>query len=61
VLPEDGPEGPKHVGAAKKKHLNTNCSILYFNKQCIRWANNFIHTSIKEIVTKNRNSLYKVC
>jgi hypothetical protein len=42
VLLEDGPEGPKHVGAAKKKHLNTNCSILYFNKQCIRWTNNFI-------------------
>jgi hypothetical protein len=34
MLPEDGPSGPKHVGAEKWtfKHLNTNCSILCFNK-----------------------------
>jgi hypothetical protein len=36
VLPEDGPVGPKHVGA-KKNYLNTICSIVRFNKQCIRW------------------------
>jgi hypothetical protein len=27
------------------KHLNTNCSILCFNKQCIRWRNSFVHIS----------------
>jgi hypothetical protein len=34
MLPEDGPSGPKHVGAEKLsfKHLNTNFSILCFNK-----------------------------
>jgi hypothetical protein len=32
MLPEDGPRGPKHVGAEKKEHLNTNCGILCFNK-----------------------------
>jgi hypothetical protein len=31
VLPEDGPRGPKYVGA-ENEHLNTNCSILCFNK-----------------------------
>jgi hypothetical protein len=25
------------------KHLNTNCSILCFNKQCIRWKKKFVH------------------
>jgi hypothetical protein len=39
MLPEDGPSGPKHAGAEKwtLKHLNTNCSILCFNKQCVCW------------------------
>jgi hypothetical protein len=32
VVPEDGPVGPKHVGAMQKKYLNKNCSILCFNK-----------------------------
>jgi hypothetical protein len=30
-LPEDGPEGPKHVGA------NVSFNILYVNKGCICW------------------------
>ena len=33
MLPDDGPKGPKHVGAIKGDILNTNCSILCFNKK----------------------------
>ena len=33
MLPDDGPKGPKHVEAIQGDILNTNCSILCFNKK----------------------------
>ena len=30
MLPDDGPEGPKHVGAIERYILGINCSILCF-------------------------------
>ena len=33
MLPDDGPKGPKHVGAIYRDILNTNCNILCFNKK----------------------------
>ena len=43
MLPDDGPKGPKHVGAILRKDiLNINCSILCFNKRCICWQNSFV-------------------
>jgi hypothetical protein len=40
-LPDDGPNGPKHVGAIQRDILNVNCSILYFNRECICWRQKF--------------------
>jgi hypothetical protein len=37
MLPDDGPSGPKHVGAI----LSVSCSILCFNKECICWQKSF--------------------
>jgi hypothetical protein len=38
ILPDDGPSGPKHVGA---NILSVSCSILCFNKECICWQKSF--------------------
>jgi hypothetical protein len=35
MLSDDGPNGPKHVGAIYKRYFN--CNILCFNKECICW------------------------
>jgi hypothetical protein len=32
MLPDDGPNGPKHVGAIQRDILSVNCNILCFNK-----------------------------
>jgi hypothetical protein len=41
MLPDDGPSGPKYVGALEKDILSVNCSILCFNKECICWQRSF--------------------
>jgi hypothetical protein len=40
-LPDDGPNGPKHVGAIWRDILSVTCSILCFNKECICWQKSF--------------------
>jgi hypothetical protein len=35
MLPDVGPNGPKHVGAIERDILSVSCSILCFNKECI--------------------------
>ena len=42
MLPDDGPKGPKHVGAIQRDTLNTNCSILCSDKKCICWQNSLV-------------------
>jgi hypothetical protein len=37
MLPADGPNGPKHVGAIKINILSVSSIILCFNKECICW------------------------
>jgi hypothetical protein len=37
MLPDDGPNGPKHVGATCRDILSVSCNILCFNKECICW------------------------
>jgi hypothetical protein len=39
MLPDDVPNGPKHVGAIQRDILSVSCSILCFNKECICWQN----------------------
>jgi hypothetical protein len=34
MLPDDGPNGPKHVGAIETDILSVSCGILCFNKEC---------------------------
>jgi hypothetical protein len=41
MLPDDGPNGPKHVGAISRDVLSVSCSILCFNKECICWQKSF--------------------
>jgi hypothetical protein len=41
MLPDDGPNGPKHVGAIQGGILSVSCSILCFNKECICWQRSF--------------------
>jgi hypothetical protein len=41
MLPYDGPNGPKHVGAIERDILSVSCSILCFNKECICWQKSF--------------------
>jgi hypothetical protein len=41
MLPVDGPNGPKHVGAIQRDILSVNCGILCFNKECICWQRSF--------------------
>ena len=35
-VPEDGPNGPKHVGA-NIRYFNVNLTFCMFNKRCICW------------------------
>jgi hypothetical protein len=39
MLPDDGPSGPKHVGATQRDILSV--SILCFNKEHICWQKSF--------------------
>jgi hypothetical protein len=41
MLPDDGPNGPKHVGAIQREILSVSCNILCFNKECIGWQKSF--------------------
>jgi hypothetical protein len=41
MLPDDGPNGPKHVGAIQRDILSVSCSISCFNKECICWQKSF--------------------
>jgi hypothetical protein len=47
MLPDDGPSGPKHVGAIQRDILSVSCSILCFNKECSCWQKSF---ELKEAV-----------
>jgi hypothetical protein len=37
MIPDDGPSGPKHVGAIKRDILSVRCNILCFNTEWICW------------------------
>jgi hypothetical protein len=37
MLPDDGPNGPKHVAAIQRDILSVSGTILCFNKECICW------------------------
>jgi hypothetical protein len=41
MLPDDGPNGPKHVEAIQTDILSVSCSILCCNKECICWQKSF--------------------
>jgi hypothetical protein len=41
MLPDDGPNRPKHVGAIYRDILSVSCSILCCNTECICWQRNF--------------------
>jgi hypothetical protein len=41
MLPDDGWNGPKHVGAIKRDILSVSCNILCFNKEGICWQKSF--------------------
>jgi hypothetical protein len=41
TLPDDGPNGPKHVGDTQRDILAVSCSILCFKKECICWQKSF--------------------
>jgi hypothetical protein len=39
--PDDGPNGPKDLGATQRDILSVSCNILCFNKECICWQKSF--------------------
>jgi hypothetical protein len=41
MLPDYGPNGPKHVGAIERDILSVSRSILCLNKECICWQKSF--------------------
>jgi hypothetical protein len=45
MLPDDDPNGPKHVEAIWRDILSVSCSILCFNKECICWQKNVEHNN----------------
>jgi hypothetical protein len=61
MLPDDGPNEPKRVGAIQRDILRVNCNILCFNKECICWQKNFelikMHgkTTIKKCNTRSES------
>jgi hypothetical protein len=63
MLPDDGPNGPKHVEAIQRDILSVSCSILCFNKGWICWQKRFelikmrgkTTSKIKEVAVYVRN------
>jgi hypothetical protein len=61
MLPDDDPNGPKHVGAIYRDILTISCSILCFNKECIFFGKKALNLSKCTVKQQLKLSLLQVC